>query len=238
MAIIIPLTNINLNDNMFVQFVSFLYNIVFLFTLIGSAIARGISGPRVPIVGSDGSQVIGQVLYNFTLANTIPSWINVKHEKVSPKKAIWYSVMFALCLYIITGLIGGLAYDIGDSSNLLQAMYADTSLGKGTTVWITIIYLVFPILTYISSIPVNMIVARLNFLAARLLTAPQANFWSVYVPFIIGIPFQTGSWVSLFGTYTSLSFQSLCNFFAPFLIFLFLSRRKLDMAQSVLDEVQ
>jgi hypothetical protein len=121
-----------------------------------------------------------------------------------------------------------LAYDLDHGTNLLQAMYADESLSPGAYGWMTAIYLIYPVLTYITSIPVAMIVVKLNFLAAKILSPSQAVFWSVYVPFIIGLPLQTGSWVTLFGTYTSLTFQSLCNFFAPFLIFLFLSKRKLS----------
>jgi hypothetical protein len=135
------------------------------------------------------------------------------------------------------GYVGGLAYTITADTNLLQAMFADSSLSSVGKVWITFMYVVFPVLTYITSIPVAMIVVRLNFMAARLLSLEAANFWSVSAPFLIGIPFQTGSWITIIGTYTSLSFQSMCNFFAPFLIYVFLSRRNMEMAQSVLDEV-
>jgi hypothetical protein len=65
-AIIIPMTSIDLNDNMFVQFVSLLYNFLFVLTLIGAAIAKGLDFGRVPAVGEDLSQVIGQVLFNFS----------------------------------------------------------------------------------------------------------------------------------------------------------------------------
>jgi amino acid permease len=236
-AIIIPMTSIELNDNMFVQFVSFMYNLLFLITLVATTITKGIVVDKVPTIGNNHSQVIGQVLFNFTLANTIPSWLNVKHEKVDPKKAVWYSIGVSLLMYIATGYLGAVTYSFGADTNLLQAMFADQSMTRAGTIWITIIYIVFPILTYMTSIPVAMIVTRLNFMAARILSLEGANFWSVYVPFIIGIPFQTGAGITIIGTYTSLSFQSLCNFFAPFLIYLMLSKRKMEMAQSVLDEV-
>jgi hypothetical protein len=132
-----------------------------------------------------------------------------------------------------------LGYDVDPTTNLLQAMYADESIRQNAFGWgwLNFIYIIFPWLTYISSIPVAMIVAKLNFLAAKILSPSRATFFSVYLPFLIGIPLQTGEWITVFGTYTSLTFQSLCNFFAPFLIFLFLSKRHLEMAQSVLDEV-
>jgi hypothetical protein len=108
-------------------------------------------------------------------------------------------------------------------------MYADESITTGAKGWITLIYILFPIMTYITSIPVAMLVVRLNLLAAKICTPKQANFWAVTAPFLIAIPMQTGDIVTYFGTYTSIIFQSSCNFFAPFLIFLFISRRKLGI---------
>ena len=132
----------------------------------------------------------------------------------------------ATVLYVLTGLLGGISYPIDQNTNLLQAMYSDTTLSSGDFGWMTFIYIVFPILTYISSIPIAMIVSRLNFVAAKICSVEQATFLSVWLPILIGIPFQTGNYITLFGTYTSISFQALCNLIAPFLIFLFLSRRK------------
>jgi hypothetical protein len=139
-----------------------------------------------------------------------------------------------------------MGYELGENTNLLQAMYSDKTLTSGSFGWITFLYILFPILTYITSIPVAMIVVRLNFLAARICSRDAANWWAVWLPFIVAIPFQTGNFVTYFGTYTSIIFQSTCNFFTPFLIFLFLSRRNIgkiwpltvEMAQSVLDELE
>ena len=66
MAAIIPLTKIDLNDNMFVQLVSVGYNFLFLLTLIIMGMVKGVDGSRVPAVGTSISQVVGQVLYNFS----------------------------------------------------------------------------------------------------------------------------------------------------------------------------
>lgn len=104
-------------------------------------------------------------------------------------------------------------------------------------IWMTLIYVSFPVLTYITSIPISMIVVKLNFLAAKVCDEGAAVFYAVYLPFLIGIPLQTGNLVNYFGTYTSVIFQSTCNFFAPFLIYIYLSKRNMVLAQSVLDEV-
>ncbi|KAJ3271852.1 hypothetical protein HDV01_006137 [Terramyces sp. JEL0728] len=235
-TMIIPLTAMDFNDNMFLQFVSLLYNFLFLITLCFTTAYQKIT--PLDIVGDSTATVIGQVLYNYTLANTIPSWMNVKHPQVNPKRVVWYSIGISTLLYISIGIIGGIGYTISDSSNLLQAMYSDPTLSSASFAWMSIIYFIFPILTYVTSIPIAMLVTKLNFLAAKILSPGPATFYSVYLPFLIAIPMQTGSWISSFGTYTSLTFQSCCNFFAPFLIFLFLSKRKTELAQSVLDELE
>jgi hypothetical protein len=67
--IIIPMTSIDLNDNMFLQFLSFAYNILFVLTLIFFAMGKGIEFNRVPNLPRDASQVVGQVLYNFGIEN-------------------------------------------------------------------------------------------------------------------------------------------------------------------------
>jgi hypothetical protein len=79
LGIILPLTSMDLNDNMLLQFLSLFYNCLYLLTLCGSVAVKPFSELQtLPAIGTDFSQVIGQVLFNFTLANTIPSWMNVK----------------------------------------------------------------------------------------------------------------------------------------------------------------
>lgn len=47
--------------------VSLVYNFVFLFTLLGCVLARGVDPSRLPFIGQDQSHIIGQVLYNFSI---------------------------------------------------------------------------------------------------------------------------------------------------------------------------
>lgn len=68
MLMIIPMTLMDLNDNMFLQLVSLVYNGVFLITLLCLAVFNNdISASRVPVIGSDLTDVFGQVLYNFSI---------------------------------------------------------------------------------------------------------------------------------------------------------------------------
>jgi hypothetical protein len=95
--------------------------------------------------------------------------MNLKHPRVSPHKSIWYATIFGIIFYCLIGIFGGLGFSVNKKSNLLQQMYSK-SIGTPIEGWMTFIYILFPIFTYLTSIPVAMIVIRLNFRAAKLTT--------------------------------------------------------------------
>nr|KAJ3423299.1 hypothetical protein HK105_006100 [Polyrhizophydium stewartii] len=226
LLVIIPMTLTDINSNILMQLLSALYMGLFTITVIYQAAATGLRPAAVKAIGAQTSGLIGTVLFNFGAR---------VHPKVNVKRAIWMAVTMSCAMYILIGIFGALAFVTDNTTNVLQAMYSNkilTSFGKG---WMLFVYITFPIMTYITSVPVAMIVVRLNFLAARICSKNVANFWALYAPFLIAIPFQTGSAIQFFSLWTSLTFQSLCNFIAPFLIFMFLSKL---LAQSVIDELE
>ncbi|KAJ1341729.1 hypothetical protein BSLG_003689 [Batrachochytrium salamandrivorans] len=151
---IVPLTRVNLNDNILLQL------ILFLGTLVVQSISNGLNTSNMPLIGSSQSGTIGNVLFNF----------------------------------------GALSFYTDSNINLLQAMYnRGTATPSASSGWLLFIYILFPIMTYATSIPIAMIVVKMNFLAAGLCTTGAATFWAVYMPFLVGIPFQTGNLSSLFG---------------------------------------
>ncbi|KAI8849202.1 hypothetical protein BC829DRAFT_425336 [Chytridium lagenaria] len=186
-SIMIPMLNLNLDDNMIFQWVSLMYMIFVVVCWAALALVHGVIPSNLPPIGSSLSSaptaVIGQVLFNFTIANTVPSWINTKHPKVSIHKTIWASVYLACAIYCMTGIFS---------------------------------------IILLTSIPVSFIVVKLNLVTSRLCSKDWATFWSTIFPILICIPFQTGPFIGTFTSWSSLIFQSLCNFVAPFLIFIFL----------------
>ncbi|KAK5667534.1 hypothetical protein QVD99_006123 [Batrachochytrium dendrobatidis] len=235
---IIPLTRIDLNDNVILQLISCVYTVLFLGTLIIQSSLDGLHKENLPMIGSSQSGTIGSVLFNFAMANEIPSWVNIAHPRVSIHKSIWVSIILACTFYILVGIFGSLGFHTDANTNLLQAMYNDSALSTSSLGWLFFMYLFFPVMTYATSIPVAMLVVKINFLAAGLCSSGMATFWAVIAPFIIGIPFQTGSLIVPFGIWTSVTFQAICNFFVPFLIFMFMNKRNTVMAQSVIDELE
>ncbi|KAJ3009497.1 UNVERIFIED_CONTAM: hypothetical protein HDU68_002643 [Siphonaria sp. JEL0065] len=241
---IAPLMQLNLDDNMIVQWISLAYIAFVVFCWVVMMFIAGVNTSLMPTIGLKFSTaptaVIGQVMFNFTFANTIPSWINTKHKKVSIHKCIWVAIVFAAGLYVITGIAGALAFEMPSGSNLMsvQTVYFNeygTSSMQGLVNFIT---LTFPILCLITSIPVAMIIIRLNLIMSRLCSKDTAGFFGSVFPFLICIPFQTGPFMVTFTNWSSLFFQSMCNFMAPFLIYIFLDQRNTVMAQSVIDELE
>ncbi|TPX58979.1 hypothetical protein PhCBS80983_g02819 [Powellomyces hirtus] len=123
-------------------------------------------------------------------------------------------------------------------SNLIQAISSNARVAAPGQTVNAIINVSYPVLVLLTSIPVSIIIVKLNLVSSRLCTGSWAQLWAAGIPFLAALPFQTGAWVTDFSNWTSLVFQSTCNFAAPFLVFLYLPRRNLVMQQSVLDELE
>lgn len=60
----------------------------------------------VPTIGIDVGPLVGNVLSNYAFVTTVPSWLGVKHPKVSVHTAVLLSLGVALGMYLSIGLIG------------------------------------------------------------------------------------------------------------------------------------
>ncbi|TPX71121.1 hypothetical protein SpCBS45565_g01382 [Spizellomyces sp. 'palustris'] len=238
LVLVIPLITLNLNDNLIVQLFSLVYLVFVIIVWVIMAFAVGLGSAGMQTFGSNLTGVIGTVMFNYTLANTVPSWMNTKHKSVPIAKTVWWSTWMATALYLIIGIFGGAAFPMPSDSNLIQAIASNVNVsaaGKGVNQAINVTY---PVLVLLTSIPVSIIIVKLNLVTSRLCTGSWASFWAAAFPFIAALPFQTGAWITYFSNWSSLIFQSLCNFAAPFLVYLYLPKRNLVMQQSVLDELE
>ncbi|KAI8904975.1 hypothetical protein BC831DRAFT_421506 [Entophlyctis helioformis] len=236
--VIVPLTMVDLNSNVLFQLVSTGYVGLFVITVVYMSMVTGLDSSRLPAINYDQSHVLGTVLLNYVLSNAVLSWVNVSHSKVNIKKAVWSSIAIVCVSYIIIGIFGALAFKTTLSTNILQVMYTNDVLGPLGQTWMKLVYVLYPFMINISSVPVTMIIIRLNLMAARFGTKERADFFATYAPFLISIPFQTGSIFNIFSIWTSLTFQSACNFIAPFLIFFFLYKRNTLLGQSMMDDLE
>ena len=90
--------------------VSCVFTGMFLLTLIGLAFQFGISPSNLPAIGTSQTTVVGNVLFNFAMANEIPSWANVTHPRVSIHKSIWNAIIICCFFYVSVGILGMLYF--------------------------------------------------------------------------------------------------------------------------------
>ena len=150
----------DLVENVKVQIIS-LMTLIFIFvTWLVTFSIHGLDNGLVPMIGYDKSRVIGTVLFNYAFIITIPSWINDVNPSVPIRKAVWYSVIMSTVVYLLLGIMGGMAYKMGPTSNIISIINKSP---ERSIVSIIATYL-FPLVVLITSIPVYTIIIRYNLL--------------------------------------------------------------------------
>lgn len=227
----LPLGFWNLDDNIKVQKVSCLAVSGMVFVWVGLFIGHwGLDASRVPAIGTQMSQVLGVVVFNFAVISSIPSWVNEKKEGVSILRTLGYSVGLALGLFTLIGIFGGMAFapwfNSSDSDQTLLNKLQDSSsaLAKFT-------FYFFPIVVDLTSIPVFAIMQRYNLLEAKVCSKGWANFIGVVLPWLVCIPFYTGSGFSEIINWGGIIFNSSINFVIPPLIYIAMVRKQTQRHQ-------
>ncbi|TPX44009.1 hypothetical protein SeMB42_g04472 [Synchytrium endobioticum] len=215
-ALVTPMAAMKLSDNMIIQFVSFVFLCFCLTEWTIFSWSVGAHPEYLSALGSNPAAVVGSVVFNFAFVTTIPSWINSKHPSVNITSTIWTSLITVTIMYIIFGIFGALALVVPQGSNFMVAIQNS----QYSTPLQTLIFIAFPILALLTSIPVYIIISRMNLIQSKLCKPGWATFWATIFPFLVVIPFQT-----------------VTNFIGPFLIYLFLDKRNQVLAQSVIDEL-
>ncbi|TPX34663.1 hypothetical protein SmJEL517_g02723 [Synchytrium microbalum] len=211
----VPMGLVDLDSNVWLQIVSFaIMVLVFIQWVVSGALAG--SNGSVPAIGAGFQSVVGVIMLNFAFTTIVPSWVNIKMKDVNTQGTLWYSVSIGLVFYLVIGIIPGLAFNIPNGSNLLQVLTTQgvpQTLSKATTY-------IFSIVALVTSIPVFFIVARDNLVQNRVLGRSSATFVAFVLPWIVAIPFQSGSSLTYFVNWSSLIFTSVANFIIPLVIYL------------------
>ncbi|GBC08293.1 hypothetical protein RclHR1_00800020 [Rhizophagus clarus] len=210
-----PLAFLDLVDNMIVQILSFGTLAFIVIVWIGTFIITGLHKDYVPLIGSNQSQVVGTVLFNYAFVTTVPSWVNDLRPDVSIRKATWYSVIITTLAYILLGILGGMTYKMDLASNII----AEIDHSSHRNILTDIATFLFPLAVLLTSIPVYSIVVRYNLERSGLCKRKMAILLSTLLPWIIVLPFQSGFWLNIFTNWTTLLFTSASNFIIPFYLY-------------------
>ena len=220
-CMIIPLSCLNLEDNILVQVVSCVIQIGIIIQWIvtffmrgldweGSAVAPG-SFSASAAAAAQGA-LLGQVILNYAFVVAIPSWCNDKHHSSSVNTTVWTSVGFSTGTFLIVGVLGALAFPNLNGESILTAINRAThgSLTSQISVYL------FPLIAVASSIPVFCIIVRQNLVENDICRLRWANVWAVILPWILAIPLTAGNEVfNSIATYTSIVFLAPINFLVP-----------------------
>lgn len=111
--------------------------------------------------------------------------------------------------------MGALSYTFPANGDILSVINASSYANLFTRI---LVYL-FPMMVLATTIPVFSIVVRYNLLQSKV---PKllANFLAVALPWIVVIPFLTGSGLNLILNWGTLIFSSIANFIIPFAVYI------------------
>ncbi|KAI8054203.1 uncharacterized protein B0P05DRAFT_561361, partial [Gilbertella persicaria] len=243
--LIIPLGFFSLVENIAFQMISFTVLTAVLIAWIVGFAQDGLDTDLLPITGPNASMVLGIAIFNYSYITTIPSWVNSLRPDVSIHKCLWISVLISTLFYILLGnvmdidtmtyfllgVFGAMAYKMDASSDILAVLSANGSKASKVMAYL------FPVCALVTSIPVFTIVIRSNLLRGEICSKSWAVFWSNLFPWFVCIPLQTTNYVNEIQNWSSLFFQSTCNFVLPFILY-FVSRKYVASVEPAEDTEQ
>jgi len=214
----IPLAMCELEDNITIQIVCFFLSLACFLSWFASILAFKELEP-IPFNSPNYSQLCGTLLYNFAYVVTIPSWYNEKVSGVSVKLSVWTASTACFLFYAGLGYIGGSAYldTLSNKVDLLAALNHD-GLAQLAVYF-------FPIMDALSGVPIFCIIMRSNLREGNACGRWKAMFVSVFLPWIIALPFQTGSGLQKIINLSALLFSSVMNFIVPLACVFVFARR-------------
>jgi hypothetical protein len=225
LLVAIPMGYFNLDDNIIVQKIAVLLLLAIVGIWVALFATMKLDTSRLPVFGTNQTSVVGTILFNYTFVTSIPSWVNEKKTHVSVSRQVNGTTTVGTAIFLLLGLFGAIALKFDDKvTDVLKAIEAvttDSALVK--TAHITV-YL-FPVVAFLSSIPVFAIIIRYNLLQNRICGKALANFVAVVLPWLISLPFYSGNRLSLVITWSSLFANGIINYVVP-MWFFYLSRDK------------
>jgi hypothetical protein len=225
LLVAIPMGYFNLDDNIIVQKIAVLLLVAIVCVWVALFSTLDLDVSRLPVWGDNQTSVVGTILFNYTFVTSIPSWVNEKQARISVSRQVNGTTTVGTLIFLVLGVFGAIALKFDNSiTDLLKAIEAvnvDSALVK--TAHITV-YL-FPVVAFLSSIPVFAIIIRYNLLQNRICGKAVANFVAVVLPWLISLPFYSGDRLSLVITWSSLFANGIINYVVP-MWFFYLSRDK------------
>lgn len=180
-------------------------------------VGQGLDATRVPVIGDNFTQVLGVIVFNFAAITSVPSWVNEKKESVSIERSFMLAFPVAVGMFVVLGLMGGLAFAPSQFENgqtILSAVFGlNTKIAKVT-------FFLFPACVNLTSIPVFSIMQRYNLVESGLCGKKMALFLAGVLPWLISIPLYTGRGYELLITWSGILITSTVNYIVPPILYI------------------
>lgn len=183
---------------------------------------QGLQMQRMPIAtpfNVNYAATVGVVMLNLGCATVIPSWINIKSNRVQTQSVMWSTMVVSATFYVVIGIFFALGFDLNSSDNSLLAL-VNSGAGGALTITSQISVALYAYVMLLPSVPVNFIIAEKNLTQNQIMSRPWAIFFAFVVPILACIPLQTGNLLFVFLTWTSLTFTAFVNFILPLILYL------------------
>eukprot|EP00667_Euglena_gracilis_P009833 EG_transcript_9990 len=215
-VVFLPLGFMTLEENVFFQFFAFVVFIALTLLFIGVFSADMHPG-QLPLMGDHLGQGFSVVMFCFSYAIAIPSWVNEKRPDVGIAGTVWWSALPSTLLQVLFGAAGALAY-ANVSDNVLLDLVAHQAAGAWATS-VRLAVFVFTVLVMGMGIPLFHIFVRYNLFSSGLCSPAAANFWGVAFPWLVSWALYGGNLYQQFLNYSSLLSTSLTCYLFPIGVF-------------------
>lgn len=183
---LIPMSLMNLDENILIQKISF-YMLLFLsLEFLAQFYMQGLDTYEIPAFGDNYAHVWGSIVFNYAFLGIIPSWVNEKRPDVSVRFTVWFSTLASTVLYALVGVMGASAY-ARTQGNFLSTL---SNVCSPRITRISAFLFAFGMIGL--GIPFAAIVTRYNLLVGRLAGPRMSTFWSIYAPWLVSWAFYTG----------------------------------------------
>ncbi|EUD66553.1 hypothetical protein C922_03187 [Plasmodium inui San Antonio 1] len=224
----------NLEDNMKIQLLSFLFLMSTIFQMIflsglkiyrykasGAIINKGIkkyTNIKYPTAFGDFNfrQLLSSYISSYSAVTVIPCWANEMKSDVKIIKTVWVSNFFCCFVYYIFGYILCTAYPDINNDNILYYILQNPFINT----YMKICIYLFDLLTIAPGIYVYCIATRYNLINSNICSEKIAFIFGTIFPFLISWFFTSRAIFENVFTWSSLIFSYVCNFITPSIIYL------------------
>mmetsp|Transcript_6762 Transcript_6762/g.10341 ORF Transcript_6762/g.10341 Transcript_6762/m.10341 type:complete len:529 (+) Transcript_6762:379-1965(+) len=220
MVVSIPMGLLNLDDNIFVQVLSFVGLLVVCVVWFVYFCWEGLDSGLAPSY-SHSAAALGYLFFNYGYVITIPSWINEKRENVPIRSMVWQTTVLGALMFALVGFLGAMSHKYTHGEDLLSVLTSNS-----VSLCTRLVTYLFPLFSLVTSIPVFSIIMRYNLLENNICTPAVANFWSVIFPWVISLFFYGGTSVNYILTWAGILTVGPLNFIVP--IWLYRQSRTFD----------